>query len=97
VRSFRLETVIPDSGEIQLIALPFRPGEPVEVIVLGLERPQLETTLFPLAGTVLKYDDPTEPVAEADWAGFWQVMAEIEQVEPIDPRPSHVILAETRR
>ena len=24
-------------------------------------------TLFPLANTVLKYEDPTEPVAESDW------------------------------
>jgi len=39
----------------------------------------------------------TEPSPGEAWAGFWQVVAEIGQVEPIDPRPSHIILAETRR
>lgn len=38
-----------------------------------------------------------EPSPGEAWAGFWQVVAEIEQVEPIDLRPSEVILAEIRR
>ncbi|MEZ4728413.1 MAG: hypothetical protein R3E79_14870 [Caldilineaceae bacterium] len=32
--AYRLETVIPPNGELQLKALPFRPGEAIEVIIL---------------------------------------------------------------
>jgi antitoxin (DNA-binding transcriptional repressor) of toxin-antitoxin stability system len=38
-----------------------------------------------------------EPSPGEAWAGLWRVVAEIDQVEPIDLRPSHVILAEIRR
>jgi hypothetical protein len=65
--AYRLETVVPPNGELQLKALPFRPGEAIEVIILT--RPQTNTNhnLFPLQGSVLKFDDPTEPVAVDDW------------------------------
>ncbi len=64
--AYRLETVILPNGELQLKKLPFRPGEAVEVIVLPLS-PKMTEEQFPLANSVLKYEDPTEPVAENDW------------------------------
>ncbi|MBX3057368.1 MAG: hypothetical protein KF770_12945 [Anaerolineae bacterium] len=64
--AYRLETVILPNGELQLKKLPFRPGEAVEVIVLPLS-PQMAEENYPLANTVLKYENPTEPVAENDW------------------------------
>ena len=66
--AYRLETIISPNGELQLTALPFRPGEAVEVIILATNGKQTALTDFPLRNTVLKYDDPTEPVAEDDWA-----------------------------
>lgn len=65
--AYRLETVISPNGELQLTSLPFRPGEAIEVIILATNGKHDTLTDFPLRNTVLKYDDPTEPVAEADW------------------------------
>jgi hypothetical protein len=61
----RVETVLSADGKLVLDHLPFRAGQPVEVIVL----PKVsETTGFAkLKGMVLRYDDPTEPIAEDDW------------------------------
>ena len=64
--AYRLETVILPNGELQLTKLPFRPGEVVEVIVLPLS-PKISQEQFPLANSVLKYENPTESVAEGDW------------------------------
>jgi hypothetical protein len=68
MQAYRVETVMPPNGELHLKQLPFRPGEIVEVIVLA--RSPLANTInpFPLKNTVLKYEEPTEPVAVDDWA-----------------------------
>src|SRR5205823_1862247 len=50
-----------------LHALPFRAGDVVEVIVLAREDKMPQAQAFPLQGKVLKYDNPTEPVAQDDW------------------------------
>lgn len=68
MQALRFETVIPRNGELQIRLPTFRPGESVEVIVLALNRLENQTSDFPLKDTVLKYEDPTEPVAESDWA-----------------------------
>jgi hypothetical protein len=61
----RIEAVLSEDGKLSLDHLPFRAGQAVEVIVL----PSAQTTAAApsLRGTVLRYDRPTEPVAEADW------------------------------
>lgn len=67
MQAYRLETVVPNDGELQLKDLPFLPGETVEIIILAMYKPQNKTHAFPLKNTVLKYEDPTEPIAESDW------------------------------
>ena len=37
VQAYRLETVMPQNGQLQLSSLPFKPGEMVEIIILSLE------------------------------------------------------------
>ena len=62
----RVEAVLTEDGKLSLDNLPFRAGQAVEVIVLPAAytaAPAAHT----LRGTVLRYDRPTEPVAEADW------------------------------
>ena len=66
MQAYRLETIVPPNGELQLKLLAFRPGEKVEVIVLSLNPLQNKVNHFPLRNTVLKYEDPTEPIAEMD-------------------------------
>jgi hypothetical protein len=64
----RIEAVLAEDGKLLLDKLPFRAGQAVEVIVLPAARPT--PTDHPLRGTVLRYDDPTAPVAEADWSAL---------------------------
>lgn len=61
----RIETVLSEDGKLSLDHLPFRAGQAVEVIVLPSAL--TTTSAASLRGTVLRYDRPTEPVAEADW------------------------------
>jgi hypothetical protein len=61
----RVEAVLAEDGKLSLDHLPFRAGQTVEVIVLPANCPAPPGAT--LRGTVLRYDDPTAPVAEADW------------------------------
>jgi hypothetical protein len=70
----KIETVLNEDGTLTLRGLPFRAGDTVEVIILESRTPQHEAPThspdsnpYPLRGTVIRYDDPTEPVALEDW------------------------------
>ena len=67
MRAYRVEKIISQDGILELRALPFRAGEVVEVIILSREDEMREAYDFPLKGKVLRYERPTEPVAEDDW------------------------------
>ena len=60
----RIETVVPPDGTLTLNGLPFRAGQPVEVIVLP--KPA-EAPTYPLRGLPVRYDRPTEPVDADEW------------------------------
>ncbi len=66
-RAYRTETVVAEDSTVHVRNLPFRPGEPVEVIVISNARVPAANGHAPLRGSVLKYDHPTEPVAADDW------------------------------
>ena len=74
--AYRVKTKISSQGTIQLDALPFSSGEIVEVIVLATVAQKTEPlspeepaeTGISLKGSVLEYINPTEPVAQNDWA-----------------------------
>ena len=66
MQTLRFETTVPPDGELRLRVAPFRPGDGVEIIVLPLGRDTRAADDFPLANTVLKFDDPIEPVAQYD-------------------------------
>ena len=66
--AYRTESTVAEDGTLNLRNLPFPPGEAVEVILIP--RPREATSLGVgdlLRGSVLRYDDPTAPVAEGDW------------------------------
>jgi hypothetical protein len=65
IPAHRIEAVLSEDGKLLLDHLPFRAGQAVEVIVLPATRPT--PAGHALRGTVLRYDQPTAPVAEADW------------------------------
>ena len=64
----RIEAVLAEDGKLALDHLPFRAGQTVEVIVLPLRGATAPNSA--LQGTVVRYDDPTAPVAEADWSAL---------------------------
>ena len=62
----RVRLVLGEDGKLSLDHLPFRAGQTVEVTV----SPTGETASGPdpaLRGKVLQFEQPTAPVAEADW------------------------------
>ncbi len=66
MQTYRFETTIGQDGTVTLDNLPFRAGDRVEVTV----RPYPENesgTDQPLRGTILRFDEPTEPVGVEDW------------------------------
>jgi hypothetical protein len=67
MRAYRVEKIVPQDGTLELRALPFRAGEVVEVIILSREDKMRAGKRFPLRGKVLRYEHPTEPVAQEDW------------------------------
>jgi hypothetical protein len=74
MNAHKVEAVLTEDGTLMLWGLPFHPGDAVEVIILEAKTPHLtiaapsqsETNLYPLRGKVIRYDDPTEPVALED-------------------------------
>lgn len=61
----RIEAVLTEDGKLSLDRLPFHAGQTVEVIVVPV--PTAMPVGFTLVDSVIRYDNPTEPVAEADW------------------------------
>jgi hypothetical protein len=64
----RIEAVLSEDGKLVLDHLPFRAGQKVEVIVLPVSHATSPSSA--LRGAILRYDQPTAPVAEADWAAL---------------------------
>ena len=65
--AYSVEKIVNQNGTVQLDALPFPPGTVVEVIVLA-RKPSAKPVPAPgLKNSVLKYDQPFEPVAAEDW------------------------------
>ena len=75
MNAHKIETSLTEDGTLVLKGLPFHAGNVVEVIILQPQTAQHQiksletqnTNLYPLRGKVIRYDDPTEPVALEDW------------------------------
>ncbi len=69
METYKISTVLKQSGTLILEQLPFQVGEYVKVIVMRVPKPAQQATdaAHPLHGTVLHYDDPFAPVAESEW------------------------------
>ena len=67
MQAYRVETTVAQDGTLTLSNLPLRAGEAVEVIILVQPSVMLRHQQYPLRGMLVRYIDPTEPVAQADW------------------------------
>ena len=66
----RIETTLNQDGTLTLTDLPFQAGDAVEVIILPRQQNLAENKKYPLHGTTIRYINPTDPVAEEDWAAL---------------------------
>jgi hypothetical protein len=67
MQAHRTETTLSEDGIITLRDIPFRRGEAVEVIVLALGVAVVNGSRYPLRGTPVTFQSPTQPVADGDW------------------------------
>ncbi|AFY34182.1 hypothetical protein [Calothrix sp. PCC 7507] len=75
MNAHKVEAVLTEDGTLMLQGLPFHAGDVVEVIILEAKTSQpqearsnqSEKNLYPMRGQLVRYDDPTEPVALSDW------------------------------
>ncbi len=66
MNKFKTQAVVGADGSLTVQGLPFPAGEPVEVTVTPTP-PLPLAGAAQLAGSVIRYDDPTGPVAAGDW------------------------------
>jgi len=66
----RIETILDQDGTLNLVDLPFHAGDAVEVIILPRRQKPAGQKSYPFHGTRIKYVNPTDPVAEKDWAAL---------------------------
>lgn len=68
MEAVRVETVVQPHGRVVLENLPFDDGDMVEVIVFEANDETTRSSVNPLKGALLKYEDPFEPaVPPEDW------------------------------
>ncbi len=55
------------NGALSIKNLPFNVGEKIEVIIIPRSKSKADKKQYPFWGKPIKYPNPTDPVAEADW------------------------------
>ncbi|MFV1965995.1 MAG: hypothetical protein ACC628_11265 [Pirellulaceae bacterium] len=63
----RTKAIVSENGSLTIEKLPFPAGKPVEVVVFPAPHQSAAGERYPLRGTPIQFDDPTEPVGESDW------------------------------
>jgi hypothetical protein len=64
MNAHRIETTLDRDGTLTLTDLPFHAGGSVEVIILARSPKPLRQNRYPLRGKPIKYEHPTDPVAQ---------------------------------
>ena len=68
MNAHRIETTVDQDGSLTLSDIPFQAGDEVEVIILARPPKPDGENAYPLRGQPVRYDEPTEPVAEDEWS-----------------------------
>ena len=66
----RVETTLVKDGTLTQTNLPFHAGDAVEVLILPRPQKLIGQERYPLHGQPIQYVNPTDPVAEEDWAAL---------------------------
>ncbi len=67
MQAYRIETKLKQDKKLILDNLPFHAGESIEIIILSQSPSPVHKDHYPLRGKLVRYIDPTEPVAVEDW------------------------------
>ena len=67
MQAHRTKAIVSENGSVTIEKLPFPAGKSVEVVVFPATTKPSQGGRYPLRGTPIQFDDPTEPVAESDW------------------------------
>ncbi|HET9226503.1 MAG TPA: hypothetical protein VFR31_07530 [Thermoanaerobaculia bacterium] len=67
MQAYKTAAKIEREGELRLLDLPFHAGDEVEVILLHRQTARPVGNPYPLRGLPIRYENPTDPVAEDDW------------------------------
>ena len=67
MQTHRITATVPHDKTLTLDELPFPVGQSVEIIIVPRQEQSPRQNGYPLRGTPVTYDDPTDPVAETDW------------------------------
>jgi hypothetical protein len=70
MKAYRINTTIQKDGTLVLQHLPFQAGEPIEIIILPRSPEVVSSSCYPLRGLSIRYNEPTEPVAQSDWGAI---------------------------
>jgi hypothetical protein len=63
----RVAATLNEDGVLTLSDLPFHAGDEVEVFIVARQSKSNGQLRYPLRGQAVRYDEPTAPVAQADW------------------------------
>ena len=66
----RVETTVTSDGTLTLTDLPFHAGDAVEVLIVPRIAKPIGQERYPLHGKAIQYVNPTDSVAEEDWAAL---------------------------
>ncbi len=67
MEAYVYERIMGKSGVLTWKNLPFNVGEKIDVIIIPRSKPKRDKKRYPFWGKPIKYLNPTDPVAEADW------------------------------
>ncbi len=67
MQTYRIESVVSSNRVLTIRGVPFRAGERVEVIVVGIPSMPGTAKSYPLRGKTFSLSLPFDSVAEKDW------------------------------
>lgn len=62
MNTHHIKIAFTEDGKLSLNNLPFKKGDTVEIVISEQSTSQADSNLNSLKGTVIRYDDPFEPV-----------------------------------
>ena len=66
MNTHKIETTLTENGKLLIDNIPFNKGESVEVIIIKQSENHSDVNQHPLAGKVIKYENPLESATDIE-------------------------------